>query len=242
MAAQAGGGFKTLLSMGFAKPSSPGTAANRFKADLEETGRRMRVAEATKVASKALQEKQKRRPGRPRKSLIVNNVLGFGAGSGTDNVVAAKGGNIVILDPESANGERGDPIELDGENQDGQPRVEDPALEVGGGGKDGSARRGDKDGPHQFRAKSDEPPQKKVRWQPYVKWFTKDLWPAIEKTLKETNFHTGETVKLLRMRHPNPNPGQQYSGGVYEKLSRQTVDSWLTTMALGRKMLKEDVI
>jgi hypothetical protein len=51
------------------------------------------------------------------------------------------------------------------------------------------------------------------------------LWPAIEKTLKETNFHTGETMKLLRMRHPNPNPGQQYSGGVYEKLSKQTVDN-----------------
>jgi hypothetical protein len=27
---------------------------------------------------------------------------------------------------------------LDGGNQDGQPRVEDPALEAGGGGKDGS--------------------------------------------------------------------------------------------------------
>jgi hypothetical protein len=70
----------------------------------------------------------------------VSNVLGFGAGSRTDNAVAAKGGNIVILDPESASGERGDPIELDGENQDGQPRVEDPALEAGGGGKNGSAR------------------------------------------------------------------------------------------------------
>ncbi len=81
-----------------------------------------------------------------------------------------------------------------------------------------------------------------MRRQPYVNWFTKDLWPAIEKTLKGTNFHTGETVKLLRMRHPNPNPGQQYNGGVYEKLSRQTVDCWLTTTALGRKMLKEDVI
>ncbi len=68
--------------------------------------------------------------------------LGIGAGSGTDNVVAAKGGNIIILDPESASGERGDPIELDGENQDGQPRVEDPALEAGGGGKDGSAGGG----------------------------------------------------------------------------------------------------
>jgi hypothetical protein len=54
MAAQASGGFKTLLSMGFAKPCSPGTAARRFKADLEETGRRMRAAEAAKVASKAL--------------------------------------------------------------------------------------------------------------------------------------------------------------------------------------------
>jgi hypothetical protein len=72
----------------------------------------------------------------------VNNVLGFGAGSETDNVVAAKGGNIVILDLESASGERGDPIELDRENQDGQPRVEDPALEAGGGGKDGSAGGG----------------------------------------------------------------------------------------------------
>jgi hypothetical protein len=172
----------------------------------------------------------------------VSNVLGFGAGSETNNVVAAKGGNIVILDPESVSGERGDPIELDGENQDGQPRVEDPALEAGGGGKDGLAWGGDKDGPRQFGAKSNEPPQKKVRQQPYVNWFTKDLWPAIEKMLKETNFHTGETVKLLRMRHPNPNPRQQYSGGVYEKLFRQTVDSWLTTMALGRKMLKEDVI
>jgi hypothetical protein len=208
MAAQAGGGFKTLLSMGFAKPCSPGTAARRFKADIEETGRRMRAAEAAKAASKALQEKPRRRPGRLRKSLTVSNVLGIGAGSGTDNAVAAKGGNIVILDPESASGERGDPIELDGENQDGQPRVEDPTLEAGGGGKDGSAGGGDKDGPRQSGAKSNEPPQKKVWRQPYVNWFTKDLWPAIEKTLKETNFHTGETVKLLKMRHPNPNPGQ----------------------------------
>jgi len=142
MAAQAGGGFKTLLSMGFAKPCSPGTAARRFKADLEETGKRMRAAEAAKAASKALQEKPRRRPGRPRKSLTVSNVLGFGAGSGTDNAVAAKGGNIVILDLESASGEKGDPIELDGENQDGQPRVEDPTLEAGGGGKDGSAGGG----------------------------------------------------------------------------------------------------
>ncbi|CAM6018583.1 unnamed protein product [Sphagnum balticum] len=242
MAAQASGGFKTLLFMGFVKPCFPGMAARRFKADLEETGRRMRAAEAAKAASKALQEKPRRRPGRPRKSLTVSNVLGIGASSGIDNVVAAKGGNIVILDPESVSGERGDPIELDGENQDGQPRVEDPVLEAGEGGKDGSAGGGDKDGPRQPGAKSDEPPQKKVQRQPYVNWFTKDLWPTIEKTLKETNFHTGETVKLLRMRHPNPNPGQQYSGGVYEKLSRQTVDSWLTTMALGRKMLKEDVI
>jgi hypothetical protein len=116
MAAQAGGGFKTLLSMGFAKPCSLGTAARRFKADLEETGRRMRATEAAKAASKALQEKPRRRPGRPRKSLTVNNILGFGVGSGTDNAVAAKGGNIVILDLESASGERGDPIELDGEN------------------------------------------------------------------------------------------------------------------------------
>jgi hypothetical protein len=137
MAVQAGGGFKTFLSIGFAKPCSPGTAARRFKADLEETGRRMRAAETAKAASKALQEKSKRRPGRPRKSLTVSNVLGFGAGSGTNNAVAAKGGNIVILDPESASGEKGDPIELDGENQDGQPRVEDPALEARGGGKDG---------------------------------------------------------------------------------------------------------
>jgi hypothetical protein len=158
MADQAGGGFKTLLSMGFAKPCSPGTAACRFKADLEETDRRMRAAEAAKAASKTLQEKPRRRPGRPRKSLIVSNVLGIGAGSGTDNAVAAKGGNIVILDPESASGERGDPIELDEENQDGQPRVEDPALEAGGGGKDGSAGGGDKDGPRQSGAKSDEPP------------------------------------------------------------------------------------
>ncbi len=142
MAAQVGGGFKTLLSMGFAKPCSPGTAAHRFKVDLEETGRRMHAMEATKAASKALQEKPRRRPGRPRKSLTVSNVLGFGAGSGTDNAVAAKGGNIVILDPESASGERGDPIELDGDNQDGQPRVEDPTLEAGGGGKDGSAGGG----------------------------------------------------------------------------------------------------
>jgi hypothetical protein len=73
MAAQAGGGFKTLLSMGFAKPCSPGTAARRFKADLEETGRRMRAAEAAKAASKALQEKPRRRPGHPKKSLIVSN-------------------------------------------------------------------------------------------------------------------------------------------------------------------------
>jgi hypothetical protein len=140
MAAQAGGGFKTLLSMGFAKPCSPGTAARRFKVDLEETGRRMRAAEAAKATSKALQEKPRRRPRRPRKSLTVSNVLGIRAGSGTENTVVAKGGNIIILDPESASGERGDPIELDRENQDGQPRVEDPALEVGGGGKDGSAR------------------------------------------------------------------------------------------------------
>ncbi len=76
----------------------------------------MRAVEAAKAASKTLQEKLRRRPGRPRKSLIVSNVLGFGAGSETDNVVVAKGGNIVILDPESASGERGDPIELDGEN------------------------------------------------------------------------------------------------------------------------------
>jgi len=168
MAAQAGGGFKTLLSMGFAKPCSPGTAARRFKADLEETGRRMRAMEAAKTVSKALQEKPRRRPGRPRKSLTMSNVLGFGTGSGTDNAVAAKGGNIVILDPELASGERGDPIELDGENQDDQPRVEDPALEAGGGGKVGSAGGGDKDGPRQSGAKSDEPPQKKVRRQPYV--------------------------------------------------------------------------
>jgi hypothetical protein len=228
--------------MGFAKPCSPGTAARRFKADLEETGRRMRAAKVAKAASKALQEKPRRRPGRPKKSLTVSNALCFGAGSETDNAIAAKGGNIVILDPESVSGERGDPIELDGANQDGQPRVEDPALEAWGGGKDGSAGGGDKDGPPQSGAKSDEPPQKKVRRQSYVNWFTKDLWPAIEKTLKETNFHTGETVKLLRMRHLNPNHGQQYSGGVYEKLSRQMVDSWLTTTALGRKMLKEDVI
>jgi hypothetical protein len=158
MAAQASGGFKTLLSMGFAKPCSPGTAARRFKANLEETGRRMRAAEAAKAASKALQEKPRRRPGRPRKSLTVSKVLGFGAGSGTDNVVAANGGNIVILDPESASGERGDPIELDGENQDGQPRVEDPTLEARGGGKDGSTGGVDKDGPRQSGAKSDEPP------------------------------------------------------------------------------------
>jgi hypothetical protein len=46
----------------------------------------------------------------------VSNVLGIGAGSGSDNVVVAKGGNIIILDPESTSGERGDPIELDGEN------------------------------------------------------------------------------------------------------------------------------
>jgi hypothetical protein len=118
MAAQAGGGFKTLLSMGFAKPCFPGTATRRFKADLEEIGRRMCAAEAAKAASKALQEKPRRRPGRPKKSLTVNNVLGFGASSGTDNTVATKGGNIVILDPESASGERGDPIELDRENQD----------------------------------------------------------------------------------------------------------------------------
>ncbi len=116
MAAQAGGGFKTFLSMGFAKPCSLGTAARRFKVDLEEADRRMRAAEAAKAASKALQEKPKRRPGCPRKSLTMSNVLGFGAGSETDNAVAAKGGNIVILDPESASGERGDPIELDGEN------------------------------------------------------------------------------------------------------------------------------
>ncbi|CAK9200353.1 unnamed protein product [Sphagnum troendelagicum] len=139
MAAQAGGGFKTLLSMGFAKPCSPRTAARRFKVDLEEIGRCMRAAEAAKATSKTLQEKPRRRPGCPKKSLTVSNVLGFGAGSETDNVVATKGGNIVILDPESTSGERGDPIELDGENQDGQPRVEDPALEAEGGGKDGSA-------------------------------------------------------------------------------------------------------
>jgi hypothetical protein len=54
MAAQAGGGFKTLLSMGFAKPCSLGTAARRFKADLEETSRRIRATEAVKAASKAL--------------------------------------------------------------------------------------------------------------------------------------------------------------------------------------------
>ncbi len=54
MAAQAGRGFKTLLSMEFAKPCSPGTTARRFKANLEETGRRMRAAEAAKAASKAL--------------------------------------------------------------------------------------------------------------------------------------------------------------------------------------------
>jgi hypothetical protein len=54
MATHAGGGFKTLLSMGFAKPCSPGTAARRFKADLEETDRRMRATEATKASSKAL--------------------------------------------------------------------------------------------------------------------------------------------------------------------------------------------
>jgi hypothetical protein len=142
MVAQASGGFKTLLFMGFTKPCSPGTTARRFKTDLEETGRRMRAAEAVKIKSKALQEKQRRRPGRPRKNLTVSNALGFGAAFGTDNVVATKGGNIVILDPESASGERGDPIELDGENQDGQPRVEDPALEVGDGGKDGSAGGG----------------------------------------------------------------------------------------------------
>ncbi|CAM6079025.1 unnamed protein product [Sphagnum tenellum] len=133
MAAQAGGGFKTLLSMGFAKPCSPRTAARRFKVDLEEIGRCMRAAEAAKATSKTLQEKPRRRPGCPRKSLTVSNVLGFGAASETDNVVATKGGNIVILDPESTSGERGDPIELDGENQDGQPRVEDLALEAEGG-------------------------------------------------------------------------------------------------------------
>jgi len=116
MAAQAGGGFKTLLSMGFAKPCSSGMAARKFKADLEETGRHMRAAETAKAASKALQEKPRRRPGRPRKSLTVSNVLGFGASSGTDNAIAAKGGNIVILDPDSASGEKGDPIELDEEN------------------------------------------------------------------------------------------------------------------------------
>jgi len=102
--------------MGFAKPCSPGTAARRFKVDLEETGRRMCATKAAKAASKALQEKPRRRPGRPRKSLTVSNVLGIGTGSGTDNAVATKGGNIVILDSKSASGERGDPIELDGEN------------------------------------------------------------------------------------------------------------------------------
>ncbi len=49
-------------------------------------------------------------------------------------------------------------------------------------------------------------------------------------------------MKILKMTHPNPNPGQQYSVGVYEKLSKQTVDSWLTTTVLGKKMLKQDVI
>jgi hypothetical protein len=118
MAAQAGGGFKTLLSMGFAKPCSPGTVARKFKADLEETDRCMRAAEAAKAASKALEKKPRRKPGRPRKSLTVSNVLGFGAGSRTDNAVAAKGGNIVILNPDSVSGGRGDPIELDEENQE----------------------------------------------------------------------------------------------------------------------------
>jgi hypothetical protein len=56
MATQAGGGFKTLLSMGFAKPCSPGTAARRFKADLEETSRHMRAAEAAKAASRKNRE------------------------------------------------------------------------------------------------------------------------------------------------------------------------------------------
>jgi hypothetical protein len=77
---------------------------------------------------------------------------------------------------------------------------------------------GDKDGPRQSGAKSDEPPQKKVQRQPYVNWFTKDLWPAIEKTLKETNFHTGETVKLLRMRHPTQILGSSIVG-VFTKSS-----------------------
>jgi len=56
MAAQASGGFKTLLSMGFAKPCSPGMAARRFKTDLEETGRRMRAAEAAKLCRKNQEE------------------------------------------------------------------------------------------------------------------------------------------------------------------------------------------
>lgn len=102
-------------------------------------------------------------------------------------------------------------------------------LELGVEGPDlGAGGKGVADG-----AEGDGPPKKKVRR--YVNWFTKDLWPAIEKTLKETNFNTGETVKLLKMRHPNPIPGQQYNGRIYENLSRQTVDSWMKTTFEGKE-------
>ncbi|CAM6012500.1 unnamed protein product [Sphagnum balticum] len=158
MAAQASGGFKTLLSMGFAKPYSPGTVARRFKVDLEETSRRMRATEAAKATSKALQEKPRRRPGRPRKSLTVSNVLGIGAGSETDNVVATS--LSLILNQRMVR--EVTPLSWTGKIRTVSLGWRIQRLKLGEVVKMAQLGGGDKDGPRQSGAKSDEPPQKKV--------------------------------------------------------------------------------
>lgn len=83
-------------------------------------------------------------------------------------------------------------------------------------------------------------PAKKKR-KPYVNWFTKELWDPIEAALKSTRFNSGETVKLLKLRYPNPIPGNT-SGGPYERLTRQSIDNWLTCSMGGKKGLKAEVI
>jgi hypothetical protein len=228
-------GYKTLLGMGFAKPCSPGEANQRLKADLEQIEKQMRAEEEAKAASKALQQATKRPPGRPRKIFTVNQLLG--AKTAPNKEAAVTEGSSTVDELQfgmglrsgrrlSQDGIEGCPIQLDAEDKL-ELGVEGPNL--GAGGKRVT------DG-----AEGDGPPKKKVRR--YVNWFIKDLWPAIEKILKETNFNTGEMVKLLKMRHLNPIPGQQYNGVIYENLSRQTVDSWMKTTFGGKKVPKDDVI
>jgi hypothetical protein len=59
--------------------------------------------------------------------------------------------------------------------------------------------------------------------------------------LKQTRFNTNEAVKLLKIKYPNPIPGQT-SGGPYDRLSRSTLDSWIVDLGPVRgKALKPDV-